>query len=274
MVRDEFRYILEASNWFLIVTESGFLERNDERALRRQDGLGYAKLETSSPNTTWSKGKSHTNPKRERGMPQVTCGATPAPSLTLFDVAPFWNLPRRGRTRKPRATPRETGLKSTASPEGAAQLDEAVSPFQVSIADGLPGPRALPWADLWLPLRGDGQNSATSKLTLRVGMGDDSSCEDGSCKPNFLVVSREKCPKLPHFPKQTGLQSSGRLASTCCEVWIAPEAREDKGVMSNLFEISRRRTWPFHIHNPERTSTGRKTNRTAGAYFGISSNGL
>jgi hypothetical protein len=25
----------------------------------------------------------HTNPKRERGMPQVTCGAAPVPSLTL-----------------------------------------------------------------------------------------------------------------------------------------------------------------------------------------------
>src|SRR5438046_3136027 len=30
---------------------------------------------------------------------------------------------------------------------------------------------------------------------------------------------------------------------------------------AELFEISRRRTWPFHIHNPERTSTGTKTNR-------------
>jgi len=28
-------------------------------------------------------GTSHTNPKRERGMPQVSWGATPAPSLTL-----------------------------------------------------------------------------------------------------------------------------------------------------------------------------------------------
>jgi hypothetical protein len=32
-----------------------------------------------------------------------------------------------------------------------------------------------------------------------------------------------------------------------------------------LFEKSRRRTWPFHIHNPERTITGRKTYRVGGA---------
>src|SRR6266851_4928716 len=34
---------------------------------------------------------------------------------------------------------------------------------------------------------------------------------------------------------------------------------------ADLFEISRRRTWPFHIQSPERTSTGTKTNRVAGA---------
>jgi hypothetical protein len=33
--------------------------------------------------TTRSRGKAYTNPKRQRGMPQVPCGATPAPSLTL-----------------------------------------------------------------------------------------------------------------------------------------------------------------------------------------------
>jgi len=41
------------------------------------------KRRDSSLITTWWKGTSHTNPKRERGMPQVSCGATPAPSLTL-----------------------------------------------------------------------------------------------------------------------------------------------------------------------------------------------
>ncbi len=37
----------------------------------------------SSLITTWSKETNHTNPKRERGMPEVSCGPTPAPSLTL-----------------------------------------------------------------------------------------------------------------------------------------------------------------------------------------------
>src|SRR5258708_37989852 len=32
----------------------------------------------------------------------------------------------------------------------------------------------------------------------------------------------------------------------------------------DLFEISSRRTWPFHIQSPERTITGTKTNRVAG----------
>src|ERR1700685_1818105 len=31
------------------------------------------------------------------------------------------------------------------------------------------------------------------------------------------------------------------------------------------FERSRRTTWPFHNHNPERTSTGTQTNRVTGA---------
>jgi uncharacterized membrane protein len=34
---------------------------------------------------------------------------------------------------------------------------------------------------------------------------------------------------------------------------------------SGLFEISRRRTWPFHIQSPEKTIIGRKTYRVAGA---------
>src|ERR1700688_3561056 len=44
--------------------------------------------------------------------------------------------------------------------------------------------------------------------------------------------------------------------------------------LANLLEIIRRRTWPFHIHNPERSIRGTTTNRTRGAYVGRSSNGL
>jgi hypothetical protein len=41
------------------------------------------KIGDSSLLTTGLKGDCHTNPKRERGIPQVPCGATPVPSLTL-----------------------------------------------------------------------------------------------------------------------------------------------------------------------------------------------
>src|SRR5260370_38759255 len=44
-------------------------------------------------------------------------------------------------------------------------------------------------------------------------------------------------------------------------------------LLSRSFEISRRRTWPFHIPNAETTVTGRKTNRVTGAQSGSLSNG-
>jgi hypothetical protein len=43
---------------------------------------------------------------------------------------------------------------------------------------------------------------------------------------------------------------------------------------ADLLPISRRTTWPFHIHNPERTMIGTKMNRVGVAYCGILSNGL
>src|ERR1700685_2080434 len=43
----------------------------------------------------------------------------------------------------------------------------------------------------------------------------------------------------------------------------------DLPTLSSRPETSRRRTWPFHIHNPERTITGRKR-----AQHGSFSNGL
>ena len=36
--------------------------------------------------------------------------------------------------------------------------------------------------------------------------------------------------------------------------------------LAGLLQISRRRRWPFHINNPVRTMTGKKTNRVGGAY--------
>src|ERR1700738_4717750 len=43
-----------------------------------------------------------------------------------------------------------------------------------------------------------------------------------------------------------------------------PGATAHANHWTDLFEISRRRTWPFHIHNPVRTITGRKTYRVGG----------
>ena len=58
--------------------------RSSHSCYGKQQRQGKARFNgDSSLITTWSKGTSHTNPKRERGMPQVSCGATPAPSLTL-----------------------------------------------------------------------------------------------------------------------------------------------------------------------------------------------
>ena len=47
--------------------------------------------------------------------------------------------------------------------KGRHKGDGLVAPFQGSIAGAPPSPRALPWADLWLPLRGVGKKCATSK---------------------------------------------------------------------------------------------------------------
>jgi hypothetical protein len=59
----------------------------DRRSLRRGRGerCGPRRValdETPRPSPPNPRG-SHTNPKRQRGIPQVTCGATPVPSLTL-----------------------------------------------------------------------------------------------------------------------------------------------------------------------------------------------
>jgi hypothetical protein len=34
---------------------------------------------------------------------------------------------------------------------------------------------------------------------------------------------------------------------------------------AGFFETIRRTRWPFHIHNPESSMTGKKTNRVGGA---------
>jgi hypothetical protein len=62
--------------------------------------------------------------------------------------------------------------------------------------------------------------------------------------------------------------------STCCDGFIGSLCLHRRPAFMrvvslqrsvDLFEISRRRTWPFHIQSPERSSTGRKTYLTLGA---------
>jgi hypothetical protein len=66
-------------------------------------------------------------------------------------------LPRRGQTGQPRASPWDQHVKPTPSPERAAHGHRDVAPIQGSGILVGPDARAMPWADLWLPLRGDRQ---------------------------------------------------------------------------------------------------------------------
>jgi hypothetical protein len=112
------------------------------------------------------------NPTRQRGesrRPALPFGGCP-PRWRVLMLRYFGICPEGARTRKPRATPWESGSEYAQSPVRATQSERLVSPFQGSIAGGWRGPRALPWADLWLPHRGDGQICATSKLARRVSM--------------------------------------------------------------------------------------------------------
>ena len=83
--------------------------------------------------------------------------------------------PEGAPTNQPRATPWERYRFTPASPERAKQIvsrlarSHVVSPFQgfPTRAHRNPGRRcALPWADLWLPLRGEGNRAA-----LRFALG-------------------------------------------------------------------------------------------------------
>jgi hypothetical protein len=65
--------------------------------------------------------------------------------------------PRRGRNMTAQGNALGPEIRPTASPERAGHGRGDVSPFQGSGTDIRPDPRALPWADLWLPLRGDRQ---------------------------------------------------------------------------------------------------------------------
>jgi hypothetical protein len=55
------------------------------------------------------------------------------------------------------------------------------------------------------------------------------------------------------------MDSLDLCASNSCPVFMSVV------LFADFLEMSRRTPWPFHIHNPERTITGTKTNRVAGA---------
>jgi hypothetical protein len=64
-------------------------------------------------------------------------------------------LPRRGRNMIAQGIALGTVMRRIVSPERAGHGHGDVAPFQGWGIDLEPVPRAMPWADLWLPLRGD-----------------------------------------------------------------------------------------------------------------------
>jgi hypothetical protein len=93
---------LVSTLWLWSSVKHGFHRRQADQGLRIKNdwepedfGLRTSGPETAETRETGrenrdcslmtivSRGKDYTNPKRERGIPQVTCGARPAPSLTL-----------------------------------------------------------------------------------------------------------------------------------------------------------------------------------------------
>src|SRR5260221_96918 len=69
----------------------------------------------------------------------------------------------------------------------------------------------------------------------------------------------ERLPKGPRFASESlDADTASGPVSNCPGYLVAP-------CWAELFEKSRRTTWPFHIHNPVRTITGRKTNRVGPA---------
>ena len=93
-------------------------------------------------------------------------------SLTLFEVAHFESCPEGAETNQPRATPwgptndpnrpsperaqhgKATRFLSESPAKRSSGMSRPVLPLQGMSYSRVPVPRALPWADLWLPLSG------------------------------------------------------------------------------------------------------------------------
>ncbi len=109
-------------------------------------------------------------------------------------------LPRRGRTNQPRASPWDHKVKENSSPERAAQGLGNVSPFQGLGIPIRPDPRAMPWADLWLPLRGERQRYRHSCYSL-------------SCRDNLRCSKRSSHTTEPDHDSRATVLSGSRMRS-------------------------------------------------------------
>jgi hypothetical protein len=111
------------------------------------------------------------------------------PAVKSFDVVLFWISPRRGRTNQPRATPGEWEFPRNTCPERAEQ-----GGWRCCAPSGLGrmrcnGPRAVPGADLWLPLRGE---STRSLLQIRWLLNDVAEFRDVSMRAADRLSLRER----------------------------------------------------------------------------------
>jgi hypothetical protein len=66
-------------------------------------------------------------------------------------------------------------------------------------------------------------------------------------------------PVLQSVGQYAPMDSLDLCGSNSCPVFMSVV------LFADFLEMSRRTAWPFHIHNPERTIAGTKTNRVAGA---------
>ncbi len=135
-----------------------------------------------------------------------------------FDVAQFQECPVRAQTGQPRATPWDHGNSRVNPALKGRHKRGIVRPLQGQYPRGRPGviihgppiPRALPWADLWKPLRGDGATLAQHQ-NLRFGL----VCLQ--CHP-ALNRAEKTCPRLQNGnvagePKSAGTTETKPLAS-------------------------------------------------------------
>jgi len=129
-----------------------------------------------------------TNPFILLRQGRFACWRIPARRAS-FDVALCFHAPNGAATRKPRASPwgftttpfrdalkghdkdRLDASKVLKEHDPSEAIEDNVRPFQGRDSCRYSVPRAMPWADLWLPRSGRNSKSATSKhQNWRVGL--------------------------------------------------------------------------------------------------------